>query len=155
MLAYAEKNAEGLENLVLAQGNAENLEFEPETFDAVIMNNVLFYVSNPVQTLKEAHRVLKPGGKVILSGPKPNPDLKKLAVHAMKHFQSTGKWDKLKQHYEHFLKCSMQLTKTGMPNVYTAEELSDILTKDIGFRKILEADQTMYLGQNYFVVAEK
>ena len=43
-------------------GDAEQLDFGDETFDIVIMNEVLEHVPDDVQALREAFRVLKRGG---------------------------------------------------------------------------------------------
>lgn len=45
--------------------DAQKLEFEDETFDYVISTFVLCSVPDPVVTLKEMTRVLKPDGKII------------------------------------------------------------------------------------------
>ena len=46
-------------------------QYEPEYFDYVTMNYVLEHVVDPLQTLQEVSRVLKPGGKYIASVPNP------------------------------------------------------------------------------------
>lgn len=43
--------------------------YEPESFDYVTMGQVIEHVADPVQTLKGVARVLKPGGRAILSTP--------------------------------------------------------------------------------------
>jgi SAM-dependent methyltransferase len=43
--------------------------FENSTFDAVVCNQVLEHVFQPEQFLAEVHRVLKPGGKLLLTVP--------------------------------------------------------------------------------------
>jgi SAM-dependent methyltransferase len=45
------------------------LPFAQNTFDAVICIQVLEHVSEPLQVLQEASRVLKPGGRLFLSAP--------------------------------------------------------------------------------------
>jgi ubiquinone/menaquinone biosynthesis C-methylase UbiE len=45
---------------------AEYLAIASSTIDLVIYTAVLEHVSKPLQSLKEIHRVLKPGGKIIL-----------------------------------------------------------------------------------------
>jgi ubiquinone/menaquinone biosynthesis C-methylase UbiE len=46
---------------------AERLVFKPETFDLVTMGEALAYLSDPSDALAEAHRVLRPGGRLALS----------------------------------------------------------------------------------------
>jgi ubiquinone/menaquinone biosynthesis C-methylase UbiE len=46
---------------------AEHLVFRPETFNVVTMGDSLSYFADPVAALKEAHRVLKPRGRLALS----------------------------------------------------------------------------------------
>jgi len=43
--------------------------FEPESFDAVLCNQVLEHVFNPDEFLAEIQRVLRPGGKLLLTVP--------------------------------------------------------------------------------------
>lgn len=45
---------------------AENLPFDNESFDFILMVTTICFVENPIQTLKEAERVLKPNGHIIL-----------------------------------------------------------------------------------------
>lgn len=47
-------------------GNAENLKFPNEYFDAVICIGVLRYVESLQQALEEIYRVLKPGGVTVM-----------------------------------------------------------------------------------------
>lgn len=44
---------------------AEDLPFEANTFDFVVSTLVLCTVDDPAKALAEAHRVLKPGGKLV------------------------------------------------------------------------------------------
>lgn len=48
-------------------GAAENLPFASSLFDFVLMINVLCFFDDPGMALKEAHRVLRPGGLLILA----------------------------------------------------------------------------------------
>ena len=157
MLDYAINRAEeeSIENLDLGIGSVDSLEFESGFFDSIVMNNVLFYVEDPVKALKEAHRVLKNKGRIILSGPKPEPNISKLAAHSFEYLRREGLLDKLRQDCDHFMKCSIALQSGGIKNVYHAEELADILKTKAGFSRIVESDEKMYLGENYFVVSEK
>jgi ubiquinone/menaquinone biosynthesis C-methylase UbiE len=46
--------------------NAENLPFDNESFDFILMVTTICFLENPKQALKEAIRVLIPGGHIII-----------------------------------------------------------------------------------------
>ncbi|WP_048058207.1 class I SAM-dependent methyltransferase [Pyrococcus yayanosii] len=67
MLEKAEKRRKelGLKNVRLLLMDAQNLEFEDNSFDTVVSTFVFCTVPDPIKGLKEAYRVLKPGGRAI------------------------------------------------------------------------------------------
>ena len=70
MISIAEGNAReyGLELRVqYIEGNALEMPFDDDTFDAVFTNGSLHEWANPVKVFDEIHRVLKPGGKYCIS----------------------------------------------------------------------------------------
>ncbi|MGL5167246.1 MAG: class I SAM-dependent methyltransferase [Afipia sp.] len=48
------------------QMDAHHMTFEDSTFDCVVAQFVITLVANPEQVLSECHRVVKPGGRIIL-----------------------------------------------------------------------------------------
>ena len=50
-------------------GDLEARGFPEASFDAVTLNHVLEHVPDPQRTLTECHRILKPGGKLVISTP--------------------------------------------------------------------------------------
>jgi ubiquinone/menaquinone biosynthesis C-methylase UbiE len=48
------------------QGTGEMLPFANASFDAVLIVTVLCFLSNPQALLQEAHRVLRPGGRLVI-----------------------------------------------------------------------------------------
>jgi SAM-dependent methyltransferase len=54
------------ENLVFVCGDANDLPFKENTFDVVYGRYILEHVPDPLGVLKEAKRVLKPGGKIFI-----------------------------------------------------------------------------------------
>lgn len=61
------KNSINDERFSFSCFNAEKIPFENEAFDVVYANHMLFYCDNIDLVLKECHRVLKKGGKLICS----------------------------------------------------------------------------------------
>lgn len=57
----------GIDNLLLAA--AESLPFADGSFDVVVLNEVIEHVRDDRATLKEACRVLSPGGEVVIYAP--------------------------------------------------------------------------------------
>ncbi|MGR1083794.1 class I SAM-dependent methyltransferase [Olegusella massiliensis] len=58
--------SKGLSNAEFLVGDAENLPFGDESFDAVLCSNSFHHYPNPGAFLREAYRVLRSGGKLIL-----------------------------------------------------------------------------------------
>lgn len=53
-------------------GKLEEVAFPGETYDAVVMNHSLEHVVDPIGMLKEIHRILKIGGRIIIVTPNAN-----------------------------------------------------------------------------------
>src|SRR5438067_9203443 len=59
--------SEWLSNLRVAP--AEELPFESESFDVILLNEVIEHVDDDRQTIREAYRVLAPGGHIVVYAP--------------------------------------------------------------------------------------
>ena len=53
----------------VCQGDLQAIPFADETFDVALLNEVLEHVPNEARTLTEIHRVLSPGGRLIVFAP--------------------------------------------------------------------------------------
>jgi ubiquinone biosynthesis O-methyltransferase len=73
-LAFAEENlkrenANGNLKYAFKNASAYDMPFESESFDCVVCTEVIEHVQDPERLVREAHRVLKKGGQVILTTP--------------------------------------------------------------------------------------
>ena len=68
MIARAERKAGQLGLRVdFRTGDAERLPFDDDTFDVVVTRNLVWTLPNPESAVREWRRVLKPGGRIIIS----------------------------------------------------------------------------------------
>lgn len=69
MLQRAEENLKmtDLKNVIFKKASGEKLPFEDSSFDVVISNSVINLIPDKVGTLKEAMRVLKPNGRLMMA----------------------------------------------------------------------------------------
>jgi arsenite methyltransferase len=66
MLPVAAKRAEGHDNVELRQADATSLPLPDASFDRALAVQVLEYVQDIPAALREMHRVLRPGGRVLV-----------------------------------------------------------------------------------------
>ncbi|BBO77382.1 hypothetical protein DSCW_47990 [Desulfosarcina widdelii] len=69
MLERAEKNLNltDLKNVTFKKSSGEKLPFEDNSFDVVVSNGAINLIPDKTATLKEALRVLKPGGRLMIA----------------------------------------------------------------------------------------
>jgi ubiquinone/menaquinone biosynthesis C-methylase UbiE len=67
MLQAARRRLHGVANVELRRGDLEDLPIEDRSLDAATLILVLPYVAQPERALREAARVLKPGGRLLVA----------------------------------------------------------------------------------------
>jgi ubiquinone/menaquinone biosynthesis C-methylase UbiE len=76
------------------------LRYQNDYFDAAIMINVLYAVEDPLECLRQACRILKPGGVLVLSTPHRDTDVKKVLKKLRDVLQSKGLLESLAEEFE-------------------------------------------------------
>lgn len=117
--AHQHLNTLGFDNVELCIGDAAQLPWADATFDHVYAIWLLEHVSNPKAVLKEAYRVLKPGGKITLT----EADYKSLFI-----------WPESPD-YQYFLDSLCELFLHSNRNPYIGRVLGLLLTS-VGFQDV-------------------
>ena len=66
MVEAAKRNLKDLNNVDFKVENSESTSFPPESFDMVLMANMLHALDDPLKALKECNRVLKKDGILLI-----------------------------------------------------------------------------------------
>ena len=66
----------------------ERLPFADASFDRIACSLVLSYVNNPLEALREIHRALRPGGRLVISTMRPDFDMSRIYQNLLHRLQS-------------------------------------------------------------------
>ena len=148
MLKRAKRKAK---NLVMA--DLHHLPFKNSCIDGVVNLNVFYQLDRPKVFIKEVHRILKSGGKVIISTPKPAktpfrfiPMLIKTVITSPKIFTKLGKLREMSD----YNKIEQKIIDLKSDSFYQKGELEKMLKSF----EIVNLKKT-YEGQNWLVIARK
>lgn len=67
MLEVAQKNLSGFDNVVFLPADGESLPLPDASLDVVFANMYLHHTPDPLKAIQEMARLLKPGGRIIIS----------------------------------------------------------------------------------------
>ncbi|VUT25892.1 MAG: hypothetical protein MOIL_01287 [Candidatus Methanolliviera sp. GoM_oil] len=97
-----EKNQEALSEgrVEIVLGNAESLPWDDDSFTCATANQMFFFIEKPMIVLKEFYRVLKPGGRLVITSTEDSILPKLLFVlwsHSMHLYKNSDMESMLKQ----------------------------------------------------------
>ncbi len=118
----------------VSQGSLEDVKFPKESFDAITMNHLIEHLPDSIQTLKESWRILKPGGRLVLTTPN---------TSSLGHLYFRRDWRGLEPPRHLFLynsqsiRCALNAAGFKIKNLRTiARSASYILTMSNMLRKV-------------------
>lgn len=129
----------------------DELQFADATFDKICLSLVLSYLTTPERVLRELHRVLRPGGRIVVSSMKPFCDMSKI----YRDFMDQQVTETELEAGRNLLSAAGQIRlreEQGIYTFYTTEELTEML-KAAGFVHCFA--QQSFGGQAAVVVAER
>lgn len=149
MVALANQQAQA-PNLRFTQGDATDLtDFASNSLDAVVANSFLYLVPDALGALREARRVLRPGGRLVFMEPKEEASLFSAAKDAVKN---SG--ELLKRPYAASRLVAAMLawrTMSGLEGRRTEEQLRTLFSR-AGFERVRFEPTLSGLG--HYVIAE-
>jgi len=74
----------------LDASKSTSIPFSDEKYDCVLASLVISYLDSPTAFLEEVHRILKPGGRLVLSTLRPDADISKLFVDGLAELKPSG-----------------------------------------------------------------
>ncbi len=158
MLGRALKKAKGRTEVRFQHLNlAASLPYEAETYDRILCCNVLYALPDPLATLKEFRRVIKPGGRLVLATPKQGAGLGGLwkahfqAQETPRDWALTAMRTPLIGAVHVMNMVIMARKKKAQYHFMDEQRLRDLLSA-AGFH--IETMEDGYAGQNWMVVAE-
>jgi ubiquinone/menaquinone biosynthesis C-methylase UbiE len=148
----AQENPNILERLVISKEDIQRLDDYPKNyFDAAIMINVLYAVDDSVKCLRQVRRLLKPGGRLVLSTSHSETDLDRLFLRMREVLQGKELWEELEEDFNQTRDRHVQMD--GLIHRDTKERIRDYL-KNAGFTVKNWLDDE-YVGAVVIVVAQK
>lgn len=136
-----------LSRLSLRPGDAvERLPFADASLDRITCSLVLSYLANPLELLREFHRVLAPGGRIVVSSMQPDVDMSRIyqrllyRIEQDPHLPLPKGMDRATfvAEVRHFLNSAaflVMLAEEGQFAFFSREEICNLVER-AGFRRV-------------------
>jgi len=136
-------------------GDACELPFPDESFDAVVSTNVVFAVPDPTAYLCEVRRVLRAGRKLVVSGPTPRAAslLPKLFGSLRADLERCGRLSAVSRELGAVELANRTMAATGFGWTYTAAGMAALLSR-LGYRVEVHHN-ALYDSAAFFVTATR
>ena len=132
--------------LDFVQGDAGNLPFADASLDRINCSLVLSYLGNPLELLREFHRVLRPGGRIVMSSMLPDTDMSKIYQRLLRRIETDPNLplppgmdrSTFADEMRHFLSAAaflFMLAEEGQFAFFSREEMCN-LAERAGFRRV-------------------
>ncbi len=123
-----------------------------DSVDRVFMNNVLYTLDYPQEAMREAYRVLKPGGLLVLSGPKRDTKLKVLFNQLKRDLKNSGYYESHRKDFEKVEFINTHYLSSRLFRWLVSDVIS--MGKQAGFMKVASTEKA-YAGQAMILAFEK
>ncbi len=127
------------------------VDFAPGTFDKICCSLLISYLSRPHELLRELHRVLKPGGRIVVTSMKPFADLSDLYRRYVEKHTDEHEVESARDLLRAAGKIKVK-EEQGYYTFFSTEELTEVMLS-LGFRN--PSSQMSFGNQASVVVAEK
>ncbi|MCJ7680220.1 MAG: methyltransferase domain-containing protein, partial [Candidatus Aminicenantes bacterium] len=142
-----------------------SLPFREDTYDRILMSLVLSYIYNPLETLFELKRILKPGGLLVMSSVRPDADASGLftrlveKVETMDEASFPERWNKqlVLKSIRSFLndaQALVELEEAGTFDFFEQDKLIGLL-EDAGLDYVRTVETFGEPPQGYICIARK
>lgn len=134
-------------------GSAETLPFKGKSFDAVTALNLLPFIENCSNFMKEINRVTSEEGSILITGIKKSYDMSKVFQTAQQDLSQFVKDPGYQMQIQEVMNWNKEDLQKNLKNLFSIDDVCD-LVKEYGYNKIIRSEH-IYLGQSYFIVAKK